>query len=182
MSITELKEQSRKIVLFQRLAINPRDKKSYDQKICSELQAYVNQNPVQSLHTYLPIQTEINILPFIQWALDQKKSVFCPKTKKNGQMSHHQLTTLNELEEGLFGTQHPTGEEYNGQYDLIIVPVVGLTPELYRLGYGGGYYDRFLEQHPSAKTLAAVYPFQCNLQFPVEDHDAKIDILLSDAL
>jgi len=183
MTFSDQKNQVRKEVLLKRFSINSEAKSIYDKRMCQQLINYVESHSIKSIHSFLPIQSEVNILPFLEWALENKRIVVCPKTEEKGQMTHLKLNSLNELESGLFGTQHPSGNGvYSLDYDLIIVPVVGLTKKKYRLGYGGCYYDRFLEQHLYSTFLTVVYPFQLDLSFPVEDHDAKMDILISGRL
>ena len=78
------------------------------------------------------------------------------------------LASLNQLERGLFGTFHPIGEkEFSGEYDLIIVPGLSVDHNNYRLGYGGGYYDNFLLDHPASRKIGIFYPFQLIEKIPL---------------
>ncbi len=183
MSKRTTKQQVRNQILLSRYAIAENAKKKYDEQICEQLIKLVAKESSQIIHSYLPLDSEINILPFIQWALQNQKTIICPKTEQNSQLTHLMLESLEEIERGLYGTTHPSSNKiYTGSYDLILVPVVGLTSSLYRLGYGGGYYDRFLAKHKAVSKVAVAYPFQLYLNFSVEDHDAKMDIVLSSEL
>ena len=91
------------------------------------------------------------------------------------------LNSLDDLEKGVFGTKHPTGEnEFDGEYDLIIVPGLSFDRNNYRLGYGGGYYDNFMVNYPAAKKIGIFYPFQEIENVPSETHDMMLDEILVD--
>ena len=176
----ELKKKIRADMLALRNALIPEKKNEYDAWICSRIWALVISNQVKELHTYLPMGSEINIFPLIRKALSHRLTVFVPKALPNGQLTHLELRSLNQLQDGLFGTQHPFPEiEYKGSFDLIIVPGLACNKDKYRLGYGGGYYDRFLAAHPDAKSIGVFYPFQEVDELPVEEHDVPLqDVII----
>lgn len=77
-----------------------------------------------------------------------------PKTLPKRKLKNLVLNSLDEVENGVFGTTYPMGEElFEGEYDLIIVPGLSFDCNNYRLGYGGGYYDNFIVNYPHAKKL-----------------------------
>ena len=65
-----------------------------------------------------------------------------------------------------------------GEGTLIIMPGAVFTPWKDRIGYGGGFYDRFLEEHPECKTIAVCYDLQVVDELPVEEHDMKPDYVV----
>ncbi|MFK7933981.1 MAG: 5-formyltetrahydrofolate cyclo-ligase [Saprospiraceae bacterium] len=155
-------------------------KEQFDQSICTQLFKLIEKENCRVVHTYLPVRSEINLFPLIEQLLKEKITVVCPKTLKNRQLEHLELYDLNNLETGLFKTQHPAeGKIYQGKYDLIIVPGLAFTTEGYRLGYGGGYYDTFLKDHPNALKIGAAYPFQLVEKLPVEEHDIQLNIIIT---
>src|SRR5690606_13105140 len=105
-----------------------------------------------------------------------------PKSLPKRQLVHLRLRSLDDLEPGIFGTQHPKGDEaYSGPFDLIIVPCLACDRNGFRLGYGGGYYDTFLSQYPDAFTVGIIYPFQRFDVLPVEAHDIPLrKVLIAD--
>ncbi len=99
---------------------------------------------IKTVHTFIPMDNEVNIIPFIKFLLKNNITVVAPKTHQNRELSHIILRSLNELEEGIFGTKHPSNSQiYFGNYDLILVPGLAFNNKLERLGFGGGYYDSF---------------------------------------
>lgn len=65
-------------------------------------------------------------------------------------------------------------------YDLVIVPVVGFDRSGNRLGYGGGYYDKFLARNNCGQSVGLVYSFQEVENLPAEDHDQKLDLIVTE--
>lgn len=68
----------------------------------------------------------------------------------------------------------------SGLFDLIIVPVLGFDPDNYRLGLGGGWYDRFLAKQPQAQTIGLAYSFSSVHTLPHESHDIPLDRIITE--
>lgn len=125
------------------------------------------------------MRNEVNTMPLLEVLLREGKTVICPKTLTRRQMVHLRLQSTLQLESGLYGTKHPKeGIQYDGTYDLIIVPGLAFDEYGYRLGYGGGYYDSFLDTHGDAVTVGVCYPDQCTESVPREAHDARLDQII----
>ncbi len=178
-TIFEQKDALRKEMYKKRAKNKAAAKKEYDLWICAELEKIVKEKNVKIVHAYLPMGTEIDIRPFLEKILAQNIKIITPKTLPKRQLENLELHSLNELEKGVFGTLHPANSKiYSGNYDLIIVPGLAFDKENYRLGYGGGYYDTFLEQHPNAFKVGVFYPFQKVNAVPKEKHDISLDLIL----
>ena len=155
--------------------MNKSTKAAYDAEICRLIWEMVEQHEFQTIHTYLPIRSEIDVMPLIRELLHHSMSVFTSRTLDNGQLEHLHLNSLDELAIGKFGVPYPANTPaYHGSFDLIIVPGLAFDQDNYRLGYGGGYYDRFLVEHPLSYKLGVSYAFQIMEQLPLEAHDAFI--------
>jgi 5-formyltetrahydrofolate cyclo-ligase len=173
------KSHIRKQILEQRDRIESKKKAEWDRGICDCLFQKIGQS-TRVLHTFLPMGNEIDLYPVIRWALGQKITVVTPRALKNREMEHLVLHSLDELEEGIYGTRHPANSEvYRGNYDAIIVPGLAFNSKGERLGYGGGYYDRFLRDQPSATTIGVCYPFQQLDVIPTEPHDMTVKTICS---
>jgi 5-formyltetrahydrofolate cyclo-ligase len=181
MSIIDRKKILRKDMLLKRSKLLNPAKKKYDAWICNSLWSTIKTHQFKKVHCYLPMGTEIDITPLINNMLHDGITVVTPKTLTKRRLQHLVLASLNELEQGLFGTQYPAnGMEFLGTYDLIIVPGLSFNSLNYRLGYGGGYYDNFMEQHPNSKKIGICYPFQFVEKIPLEAHDLQLDEILVD--
>jgi 5-formyltetrahydrofolate cyclo-ligase len=179
MTIVEQKKQLRKQMLFKRAKLAKQEKKKQDQWICQSVWEIICEHDFKNVHCFLPMGAEINIFPLIEKMLAENISVITPKTLPKRQLQHLILKSLDELEKGVFGTSHPANaKEFVGQYDLIIVPGLAFNDANFRLGYGGGYYDNFMVQHPLAYKLGICYSFQKVKQIPLEPHDVKLDDVL----
>lgn len=175
---TESKSAVRKHLLILRDSLNTAQKVQWDAEINAALTAVLAEVQPRVIHTFLPMGSEPNLRPTLEYALERGIVLVAPETLPKGELKHRVLGNLNRVEAGRFGTTHPDGEEYKGEIDLIIVPGLGFNPEGRRLGYGGGYYDRFLSEQEKTMTVAPLYPFQLLEDLPVEEHDATVHRLL----
>ena len=177
--VLEQKDTLRKEMYIKRARNKSELKKEYDLWICSQLEKLVVKRSVKVVHSYLPMGTEIDIRPFIKHALEKGIKIISSKTLPKRQLENLELFSLEEVEKGVFGTSHPANSSvYLGNYDLIIVPGLAFDHDNFRLGYGGGYYDAFLEQHSSAFKIGICYPFQKVVSVPKEKHDVCLDAVL----
>ncbi|MFN0729896.1 5-formyltetrahydrofolate cyclo-ligase [Polaribacter gochangensis] len=177
--ILEEKDALRKEMYKKRARNRSKAKKEYDLWICAELEKLVKERNVKVVHAYLPMGTEIDIRPFIQSALVKGIKIISPKTLPKRQLENLELHALEAIEKGVFGTSHPANSSiYSGNYDLIIVPGLAFDHQNFRLGYGGGYYDTFLAQHPTTFKIGIFYPFQEVTSVPKENHDVCMDRIL----
>lgn len=165
-------------MLKKRALLHPLKKQAYDKWICNSLAKTISELDAKVVHAYIPMGSEIDITPLIQQLLDNKIIVVAPKTLKNRQLQNLILNSLSELETGIAKTQHPANAiEYQGNYDVIIVPGLAFDKQNYRLGYGGGYYDGFLATQPNAHKVGIFYPFQEVEKVPTELHDEQLSAI-----
>ncbi len=179
MNIIEQKKELRKQMLIERAQLNASFKSKYDFWICSELNKIVLECNYKTVHAYLPMGKEIDISPLIDTLLQKNITIICPKTLPKRKLENRILTSLKDIEQGVFGTTHPANpNEYKGEIDLIILPGLAFDENNYRMGYGGGYYDNFLINHPESKKVGIFYPFQKVKKVPTENHDLALDQIL----
>lgn len=173
------KQSLRDVMLEKRLHMAPRFKRNFDYEVCEALKKITLERDAKVIHAYLPIKGEINITPYLRWLLQMGLRVVCPKVLPGRRLQNLELLDIEKLEKGPFNTIHPAGEnKYEGRIDLVIIPGLAFDRELNRLGYGGGYYDRFLPNYSEAYKLAVQYPFQLVPSVPTEAHDVKVDQLI----
>jgi 5-formyltetrahydrofolate cyclo-ligase len=156
------------------------EKKRIDNSINQKLIDLVCNSDYLNIHVFLPIRSEPNIFPFINYMLEKKLNVVCPKSLPNGIMENYILKSTTELSQGIFGTKFPSNSlKYSKTFDLIVLPGLAYSINNDRLGYGGGYYDRFLSNHQNTLKIAPAYHFQVVESLPIENHDIKMDQVIT---
>ncbi|KXT74843.1 5-formyltetrahydrofolate cyclo-ligase [Streptococcus sp. DD10] len=132
--------------------------------------------------TYLSFPHEFTTDLLIETAIGDGKQVYVPKTYSKGKMEFVVLN-CNLLRRTAFGLLEPVegvAIEKN-QLDLIHVPGLLFTTQGYRLGYGAGYYDRYLADF-QGDTISTVYNWQIG-DFPVDSHDIPVkEVLISERI
>ncbi|PWJ41064.1 5-formyltetrahydrofolate cyclo-ligase [Sediminitomix flava] len=174
------KAELRKEILKQRKELSTEEVNAQAEKLTVQLIDFVEKENVSCVHTYLPIQNELNTLPFVEYCLSKGIKIIVPKTLGERQMKNLDLESLEDLVEGKYKTLYPKSEKvFEGNYDMIIVPALAYDTNGGRLGYGAGYYDTFLKQHPHAVKIGLAYPFQVVESVPMEEHDVPLDMLFA---
>ena len=175
-----MKSELRKQVLQEMKAISQEQKQFIDQTLTERLLHHPFYQEAKVIATYLSFPHEFQTQELIEQALKDGKKVLIPKTYPKGRMDFV-VYDPQQLVKTSFGLLEPQGDLEvvdASQIDLIHVPGLAFTMEGYRIGYGGGYYDRYLEQF-SGHTLSTVYP--CQVQdFIPENHDIPVQEVLID--
>ena len=175
-----MKSELRKQVLQDMKAIPREQKQAMDQVLTERFLKHPFYQEARVIATYLSFPQEFQTQELIDQALKDGKKVLIPKTYPKGRMDFV-VYDAQQLVKTSFGLLEPQGNlevVAASQIDLIHVPGLAFTTDGYRVGYGGGYYDRYLEQF-SGHTLSTVYP--CQVQdFMPEDHDIPVQEVLID--
>lgn len=132
----------------------------------------------------LSMENEVNTYPIIEKAWEEGKKVVVPKCNKETRtMSFRQISNFDQLETVYMNLREPIPaltEEVNAdEIDLQIVPGVAYTERGERIGYGGGYYDRYL-MHYKGKTLSLAYSFQMVDHIPIEPFDKNVEKIITE--
>lgn len=175
-----MKAELRKQVLQEMKAIPRQQKQFIDQTLTERLLQHPFYQEAKVIATYLSFPHEFQTQELIEQALKDGKKVLIPKTYPKGRMDFV-VYDPQQLVKTSFGLLEPQGDLEvvdASQIDLIHVPGLAFTMEGYRIGYGGGYYDRYLEQF-SGHTLSTVYPCQIR-DFSPENHDIPVQEVLID--
>ncbi len=159
MNLKEQKDALRALYKEKREALPPSLREERDARLCRVIEASASYRYAEVLLAYAPIGAEINVLPLLWRALAGGKRVALPRTLGKGVMTFHYITSERELVPGRFGIREPREDAplFGGApSSLVLVP--GIVYDLCgrRIGYGGGYYDRFLRTH-EVGTLGLVY-------------------------
>ena len=175
-----MKSELRKQVLQEMKSLPQEQKQAIDQALTEQLLQHPFYQEAKVIATYLSFPHEFQTQELIEQALRDCKKVLIPKTYPKGRMDFV-VYDPQQLVKTSFGLLEPQGDLEVvdvSQIDLIHVPGLAFTTEGYRIGYGGGYYDRYLK-HFSGNTLSTVYPCQIR-DFIPEDHDIPVQEVLVD--
>ena len=169
-----MKVELRKKILQEMKALSQEQKQAMDRVLTERFLQHPFYQEAKTIATYLSFPHEFQTQELIEQALKDGKKVLIPKTYPKGRMEfvvyHPQ-----QLVKTSFGLLEPQGDlevVEPSQIDLIHVPGLAFTTEGYRIGYGGGYYDRYLE-HFAGHALSTVYPCQVQ-EFNSENHDIPV--------
>ena len=174
-----MKAELRKKILQEMKALSQEQKQAMDRALTERFLRHPFYQEAKVIATYLSFPHEFQTQELIEQALKDDKKVLIPKTYPKGRMEfvvyHPQ-----QLVKTSFGLLEPQGDlevVEPSQIDLIHVPGLAFTTEGYRIGYGGGYYDRYLE-HFAGHTMSTIYPCQVQ-EFNLENHDIAVQEVLT---
>ena len=133
----------------------------------------------KTIGAYYSIGSEVRTQDILQEILNAGKELALPKVVKND-LVFKKITSFSELEPGNFSVMEPKDKcESVKDLDVIIVPAIALTRDGFRLGYGFGYYDKFLHGK-KLNTIALSYAKQIIKSFPRDDHDIKMNCIVTE--
>jgi len=123
---------------------------------------------------------EINLWPVNKWLIKQRR-LFLPKVEE-GSLTIYEVQSTEELEKSSFGLREPSPSlcrrVYAEEIKLVLVPALFFDSRLHRLGYGKGYFDRFLSTVPESRKWGVGFKEQKIEKIPVDSFDIKVDKLL----
>ena len=133
----------------------------------------------ETIYGYLPYNQEVRTVPMLEQALKDGKKVAVPKVYGDT-MKFIYLEDLSQVEKGYAGIPEPVADTpvADDPTALVLMPGLAFTKNGDRMGYGGGFYDRFLADEPHHPTLALCYAFQMVEQLPTEEYDIPVDLVL----
>lgn len=126
---------------------------------------------------YISFSSELSTELLIAELIKRKKQVFCPRVEKDGMVAvaYTQDCTLSD-----FGVREPVGEPYLGQMDVCVCPLIAVDEQGARLGFGGGYYDKFLARQKDAALVGWCFEMQVINAVPSEPHDIKMQYIATE--
>ena len=133
----------------------------------------------KTIYGYLPYNQEVRTVPMLEQALADGKRVAVPKCYGD-EMRFIYLEDLSQVEKGYCGIPEPIADEPIAEDEtaLVLMPGLAFDPQGHRMGYGGGFYDKFLEKEPNHPTIALCYEFQMLEHLETEAHDIPVDTVL----
>lgn len=179
------KQDIRRIIKTKREELNKDLKTQLDQSIMNRFieSEYFEKSNI--IFIYVNMDSEINTIEIIKESLKRGKRVAVPKVlpveKEMVALEIKSLLDLNES--GSYGILEPglDKKEVSEQVDLVVLPGLAFEENGYRIGYGGGFYDKFLNKHKNIDKVALCYNFQIISDMPKEDYDQRVDAIMTES-
>lgn len=172
---TELRKQYKQ----KRRALTPEQVSSASEKI---RERFLNSNEYKdcnNLLIYVSQDNEVDTIEIIKQALADDKVVAVPKVYGD-HMHFHQIHGLDDLKAGAYGILEPAGcEVFHPAEGILIVPGIVFDKSGHRIGYGGGYYDRYMKLHSELTAIAFAYDYQVLSEISCEAFDERPDQILT---
>lgn len=183
----ETKKQIRKRMLQHRDALAEDERYRLSDLIAEKLYTKDIYRNAKTILLFASYKSEVDTFGIFRQAIYDGKHVFFPRCTGK-EMSFYEVTSASELSEGYMGILEPEPSvekmftDFEDENVLMIMPGAVFDMECNRIGYGGGFYDRFLAGGYAGKTVAI--GFDCQLlrddKIPAEDADVKPDYILTD--
>lgn len=177
------KKEIRKRMLAKRQELSNEEVGEKSQQICARLKELDIFCHSKNICLYMPIRNEVDVTPLFKTVWESKKSLWLPRVDKNtGQMRFFAYELDTSLVMGKYQIQEPDGTRclVPDETTLVVMPGAAFSWNRERIGYGGGYYDRFLEENDMCRTAAVCYDFQILKSIPAQIHDKKPEMIISE--
>lgn len=133
----------------------------------------------KTIYGYLPYNQEVRTVPMLRRALEEGKRVAVPKVYGDD-MKFIYLDDLSQVAKGYAGIPEPVADGPVAQDEtaLVLMPGLAFDRAGHRIGYGGGFYDKFLAGEPHHPTVALCYDFQVMDRLETEEFDIPVDLVI----
>lgn len=136
----------------------------------------------RGVHLYLPVRSEVDVQPLITVAWEMGKEVGLMRVQEDGGSEQYSIRPETKYRKGSLGILEPVeAKPFDMNIcDLVVVPLVAVDEKGNRVGYGKGYYDQFLTQHPRP-TVGASFEVQLFPTLPVDEMDIRLDCVVTES-
>lgn len=169
------KRALRRDIARQKRAMTAQEIENYSQNLAEQLYQTPEYSAARSIYSYLSYNQEVRTWPILERARADGKRIAVPKVYGT-ETKFLWLDDFSQVADGAYGIPEPTFDspEADDEQALILMPGLAFDPNGHRLGYGGGFYDRYLEVHRQHTLVALCYPFQLFPTLEVEAHDVPV--------
>jgi len=165
---------------YKQIRKNIKDKEKLDNIIFNKIVSLKEYKKSNLILTYVSLKEEVDTIELIKHSLNRGKQVAVPKCEGNDIVFYY-INNLYDLEEGKFGILEPKTNEVVNKFDnsICIIPGIVFDKENNRIGYGKGFYDRFLENYNGIKIGLTYTECMCD-KIDEDKNDIKMDITIKD--
>ena len=141
-----------------------------------------NKIKIKNIGLYYPYNYEIDTQNISRFLIKKNYKISLPRIGRFNQMNFYNWSFKDPLAINSHGIAEPISENIVNP-DVLIIPIVAFDKNLFRLGYGGGYYDRYIARRIKKKkitTIGLAYTFQKVNKLPVKKHDIKLNFIVTE--
>ena len=173
------KQELRKAIRTRKRAMTEEEIERRSRSLCQKFLESDAYRACRTLYGYLPYNQEVRTVPILAQALADGKQVAVPKVYGDD-MKFIVLTDLTQVSRGYAGIPEPIADEPVAEDEtaLVLMPGLAFDPQGHRIGYGSGFYDKFLSREPNHPTLALCYEFQMVEHLETEEFDIPVDTVI----
>jgi 5-formyltetrahydrofolate cyclo-ligase len=178
----EEKNRTRQILRERKAALSPAERLEKSRRICRHVTALIADG--ETVMAYTSKELEVNTAPLIDTLLRRKNPVVVPIiVKEDVSLRLSYIRNRSVLVPSTFGVPEPIGSEIPARADditTILLPMLGFDRTGARIGYGAGYYDRFLEKNPGLRKIGIAFACQEIDRLPVDENDIRMDCIITE--
>lgn len=156
------KPELRKLLKAKRLSLSDQERWEKSRAILAKLHEAVDWSKVGSVHIFEPL-------------------IELGEVDVSGFVDHEELFTSRKIDGEWQQVAFRAGTPIPEEFDMIIVPMLGFDNTMHRIGYGAGYYDKFLATQPDAKKIGVCFEIGKVEHVPIEPHDIKLDKIITES-
>ena len=173
------KQELRRSIREKKRAMTPEEIASRSAKLAQLFLASDAYRNAKTIYGYLPYNQEVRTVPMLEQALKDGKKVAVPKCYGD-EMRFIYMDDLSKVEKGYANIPEPIADDpvADDETALVLMPGLAFDPQGHRIGYGGGFYDKFLAAEPNHPTLALCYDFQVYSHLETEEFDKSVDLVI----
>ena len=183
--LTSLKKNLRKTLTKKRDLIKKKSKLEFNLEEFNKLSRYFNFDEINYVASFISIRSEISTSQLNEKIIELKKALLFPVVEKDShELIFKKYYSNKELKIGKFNIPEPSEESEIVTPQLFFVPCLGFDLNGYRLGYGGGFYDKTFAKYKKLNlkfyTIGYAFDDQMQSKIPIEDFDYKLDFVLTE--
>lgn len=173
------KKELRQQMKLLKKAMTEAEIQSASQKLGALFAASQAYRDAKTIYGYLPYNQEVRTVPMLEQAIRDGKRVAVPKVYGE-EMRFIYISDLTQVAKGYAGIPEPIADApvADDPTALVLMPGLAFDPHGHRIGYGGGFYDKFLAAEPGHPTVALCYAFQVLEHLQTESHDLPVDTVI----
>lgn len=185
--MTENKKELRKRILSERDSLNPEERAVYDADIRDKVLTLIADRQIECVLTYVSFRSEVDTCALIDEMLSEGLRIAVPRVEDK-EIGFYYISSVEDLVSGYMGIREPSqlckpwkpgDPDTSMEKTMILVPGSVFDLKFNRIGYGGGYYDRFLAAHSG--LIAAGLGYECQVvdEIMTEPWDRPLDLLIT---